>query len=265
MGDGPKRPSPFRAFKAVMERDSKTTERKHRTRWSVRFADRFSAVCITVGGIGTILAVSAVFLFLGSVVVPLFSRGKATPETEVPVALPAGVHALHAGIDEYRVAAWTLDSDGALRVFRADKGDSIATLRAAAPDSLSTASFDIASRSFALALSDGSFRLARISFTTDYADESTVPDVASLQTGETIVAGGAIVQKTSDGSLRRQTPVLTIDGNTASLVRAPVRGIDHFAHESTYTVAAIGAGDSVVVCRVDHVENEFTGQDTVMV
>ena len=48
------------------------TERKrsHKTRWTVRAADRIAAACITVGGVGTILAVSGVLVFLVSVVIP---------------------------------------------------------------------------------------------------------------------------------------------------------------------------------------------------
>ena len=255
-----------------MKRDSKAGRSK-RTKWAVRFADRLSAVCITVGGIGTILAVSAVFLFLASVVVPLFTRGEAKPKLEKPLALTAwnSPHShgagspLHMGIDEYRVAAWTFDSDGAVRLFRADNGDSIVTLRAVGADSLSTASFDIASKSFALGMRDGSIRFARLQFRTDYADASTVPEAANLKIGGTIVAGGAIVQMTSDGSLRRQTPTLKIDAEAPAVARGAIRHIDHIARGSGYVCAAIGESDTVAVCRVDHDENEFTGEDSVTV
>jgi phosphate transport system permease protein len=248
-----------------MKRDSNAQARTRRTRWAVRFADRFAAACISVGGIGTIAAVAAVFLFLASVVLPLFTHGEAKPEADAPLSLPAGVRALYAGIDEYRVAAWTLDSDGALHVFRADNGDSIVTLRAAGPDSLSAASFDVASRSFAVGMIDGSIRFARLQFRTDYADPSAVPEAASLQNGAVVVAGSAIVQKTSDGSLRRQTPELVIDADAPSVVRGAVRRIDHIAQGAGYLAAAKGESDTVQVCRVDHEENEFTGEDSVTV
>ncbi|HEU4929941.1 MAG TPA: ABC transporter permease subunit [Candidatus Krumholzibacteria bacterium] len=246
-----------------MKRDSKAGRSK-RTKWAVRFADRFAAACISVGGIGTIAAVAAVFLFLASVVVPLFTRGEAKPDAD-PLSLPAGVRPLHAGIDEYRVAVWTLDSDGALRVFRADNGDSIVTLRAAGLDSLSAASFDVASRSFAVGMIDGSIRFARLQFRTDYADPSTVPEAASLQNGGVIVAASAIVQKTSDGSLRRQTPELVIDADAPGVVHGAVQRIDHIAQGAGYLAAFTGESDTVAVCRVEHDENEFTGEDSVTV
>ena len=245
-----------------MSRSSKTDKRNRRTRWAVRFADRFAAACISVGGIGTILAVSAVFLFLASVVFPLFTHGKAKPDADEPLTRPGNVHALYTGVDEYRVAGWTLDSDGAVRVFRVENGDTVVTLRAAAPDSLATASFDVASRSFALGLVDGSIRFVRLQFNTDYADPSTVPD---LQNGNSVVADGAVVQRTSDGSLRRQTPALIVDADAPAVVPGAIRRIDHIAQGSGYVAAASGEGDTVVVCRVDHEVNEFTGEDSVMV
>ncbi len=46
--------------------------RRKKTHWSVRLSDRLSKSLITVGGIGTILAVSTVFFYLLYVTIPLF-------------------------------------------------------------------------------------------------------------------------------------------------------------------------------------------------
>jgi phosphate transport system permease protein len=220
-----------------------------------------------VGGIGTILAVSAVFLFLASVVVPLFTRGDAKPRATAPLATPTTPsRALFVGIDEYRVAGWTLDADGVVRVFRADTGGSIATMRVAPADSLRTASFDIASSSFALGLSDGSLRFGRIAFRTDFPAAASLPaEAASLAPGGVIVVDSTIVQKTSDGAFRRQTPMATIDVAVPTAALGAVRNIDHIALGSGYLAAAIGAGDTVAVCHVDRAENEFTGEVSLSV
>jgi phosphate transport system permease protein len=172
----------------------------------VRFADRLAAVCISIGGVGTILAVSAVFLFLVSVVVPLFTRGKAEPAASVVLdSADRARRAFFVGTDEYRVAGWTLDSDGVVRVFRADNGESIDTLRVAAADSLTAASFDVASRSFALGMVDGTIRFGRVVFRSDFPDASSLPEeAATLAAGATLVVDGAIVERTSNGAFRRQ-------------------------------------------------------------
>jgi phosphate transport system permease protein len=233
----------------------------------VRFADRLAAACISVGGIGTILAVSAVFLFLASVVVPLFRHGNAQPHAAAPLQTTAtSPRTLFVGTDEYRVAGWALDADGAVRVFRADTGDSVATIQVAPADSLRTASFDIASSSFALGLSDGSLRFGRIAFRTDYPAASSLPSGASsLAPGAVMVVDSAIVQKTPDGSFRRQTPTAKIEVRVPSAVPGRVRSVDHIAMGSGYLAAAIGPDNSVTVCRVDRAENEFTGEGSLSV
>lgn len=247
------------------KRSSERSGRNRRTRWAVRFADRMAAACISIGGVGTIVAVSAVFLFLGSVVFPLFTRGDSQSIAELQrVAASDLPRALHVGTDEYRVAGWTLDSDGAVRVFRSDTGDSVATLRVAAADSLISASFDVASRSFALGLADGSLRFARIVFRTDFPEAASLPAAAAaLVSGEVLVVDGAIVERTRDGALRRQTPAAPIDVDVPAVVTGAVRGVDHIAIDSGYLVAAIGDGDTIAVCDVARDENEFTGEVTL--
>jgi phosphate transport system permease protein len=248
------------------ERNAERRGRNRRTRWAVRVADRVAAACISVGGIGTILAVSAVFLFLASVVVPLFTKGDAKPVASVPVGAKEPRAPLHIGLDEYRIAAWTLDSDGVVRVFRADTGDSVTTSRVAPADSLVATSFDVASRSFALGFSDGSLRFGRIVFRTDFPDASSLPaEAASLPVGGALVVDGAVVQKTPDGTLRRQTFQAPIEASVPSVVRGAVRTVDHITMGSGYLFAAVGQGDTVAVCHVDRVENEFTGDVSLSV
>ncbi len=238
-----------------------------RTRWAVRFADRLAAACISVGGIGTILAVSAVFLFLASVVIPLFTRGDAEPASQAALDTSSSSRrALHVGTDEYRVAGWTLDSDGVVRVFRADTGDSVVAIRVAAADSLRATSFDVASRSFALGLADGSLRFCHLVFRTDFPEASALAgDAAALAPREEIVINGTLVQRTPDGALRRQTPVVVFDVDVPTVVQGAVRALDHITVGDGFLVAAVGDGDTVAVCRVDRSENEFTSEVSLAV
>ncbi len=53
--------------------------RVFRNRWRVRLVDGVARSLITVGGIGTIIAVSGVFLFLLWTVIPLFRPGRMEP------------------------------------------------------------------------------------------------------------------------------------------------------------------------------------------
>src|SRR5712672_4122653 len=151
--------------------------RTHKMRWTVRWADRLAAACITVGGIGTILAVTGVFLFLVSVVVPIFRPGRAVSaghgarEASAPIC---------AGTDEYRVCGWSLGHDGSFRSFRLDNGDVLSTQALVPSDSLTGASNDVMSSSLALGRRDGSIRFFRIEWVTDYPPESALPPNVSL-------------------------------------------------------------------------------------
>ena len=59
--------------------------RRKKTALSVRLGDVVARVLITVGGIGTIVAVCFVFIYLGFKVLPLFS----SPELSEPAAYEA--------------------------------------------------------------------------------------------------------------------------------------------------------------------------------
>ncbi len=234
-------------------------KRAHTTRWTVKAADRISAACISIGGIGTILAVSAVFLFLVSVVVPLFRSGHATSESTVAPRDPARV--LATGSDEYSVAGWTIGADGLLHVFRLDTGDTVATQALVAADSLSAFSFDVESASFAIGRIDGSVELGRIGFKTDYPSEDVVSaGMRALEVGAVAVADGAVVQKTDPETYRRQSATVTVDARTPAVVTGSVRRIDHVRGDAGYFVAAVGSTDSVTVVHVDRQENAFTGE-----
>ena len=233
--------------------------RDHRTRWTVRAADRIAAVSISIGGVGTILAVSAVCIFLISVVIPLLKSGDATPVSDISV--PPQARVLRAGVDEYRIAAWTLSTDGVVRVFRIDTGDTVTTQRAAHPDSLAALSYDVESGSFAVGQIDGSLRLGRVRFRTDFPapDDFTTP-TGQLVPGAVFQEGDALIEVTPDGALRRQTLKVEIDAVLPAAVTGAVRVIDHVASGSEYVVAAIGANDTTAVLRVDRRENDFTGE-----
>ena len=101
--------------------------REKQTRWTVRFADVASRSLITVGGIGTIAAILLVFVFLASVVVPMFDSP--TVDAEQTTKLAWGEDKLlRVTIDEYRTMGWALNSSGSIIVFRADTGEIIQRL-----------------------------------------------------------------------------------------------------------------------------------------
>jgi phosphate transport system permease protein len=234
--------------------------RAHKTRWTVRVADRLAAFWITVGGVGTILAVTGVFLFLAVVVFPLFRPGHISPAGHGQAAAP-----LYAGVDEYRVCGWSFGHDGIFRTFRLDNGDALSSQPLVPEDSLSAASLDAQSSTLSVARRDGSIALFRITWQTDYPQEDGLPSGVSLsRAGECATADSAVIERTAEGSLRRQQAKLVDAAAILAAGSAELRSIDHVGDDKGFTVATL-AGDSLVVDHVSREENEFTGETTTAV
>lgn len=95
-------------------------KRSRKTRRSVVLIDRFAKSLITFGGIGTILSVLGVALFLVWVVLPLFLSAETSDLRSFD---HAGETLQGVGIDEYQVLGWMLRQSGDLEVFRLDTGE----------------------------------------------------------------------------------------------------------------------------------------------
>jgi len=91
--------------------------RRRETRLSVKVSDKTARTLITVGGIGTIIAVTLIFAFLLWVVVPLFLGGELENERQMPLTTEEDFGPLvRAGIDEHQVLAWEWRAGGTLLV-----------------------------------------------------------------------------------------------------------------------------------------------------
>ncbi|MEZ5979157.1 MAG: ABC transporter permease subunit [Planctomycetota bacterium] len=175
--------------------------RRRQTRMNVRVAERTARFFITVGGLGTIVAISLIFFFLLNVVFPLFESadieevGKSDLHDNEAVAL---------GIDRYEVLAWMSDGAGHVRTFRPDDGTSVAELSTEREDGgvpISQSFSPMLDRAV-LGYADGGVVLVEISFEEEYPTDEEAPDAAHLAVGEVATTGDAVVQRTPIGQLR---------------------------------------------------------------
>jgi phosphate transport system permease protein len=234
--------------------------RRMETRWSVRAADKIAKFTITVGGIGTIMAVSAVFVFLVVVVVPLFLPGWAEEEGTVRVE-NSGSRLIHLGVDEYRVMSWSLFADGTVRVIRLDTGELLDTLHLVDGDSVSAWSVESGGGSVAFGYLDGSVRLGEISFATDFLPDSLLSaDVASLEVGEITALDDAVVERTPEGQLRRQRLEVSLSPPMAGMGTSEIVLLDHIGNRDGSVVCLLTADGQLRVNRVETYENLMTGE-----
>lgn len=227
----------------------RTTEKKtftgrsgrHSTRWSVRMADRVSSVVITVGGIGTIVAVTFVFVVLVWVVFPLFQRAKVDvfQATTIPFN---DRKPLHIRVDEYNALACAIYRDGVVEAYRTDNGELVWSDDLTEGDRQITAgSFHETSNDFALSLDDGTLQLGSIVYKTSFLNPEevahSVKEVAAKELALATVSDG-VVQLTPQGQFRKQTVAIETD-KPLKFVGKPLVSLQHATRSRGYAVAGL--------------------------
>ncbi len=232
-------------------RRARTTSRR------VRWGDRTARVAISLGGVGTIVAVSGVLVFLVSVVVPLF----ASPEVRArPVVGLEGAAALadplHLGVDEYQGLLWAFHPDGRLRVHRVDTGALVEERRPLGDAPPTSACFAGGEAGAAVGLADGTVRLGRMAFESRFVDlpaelrplradpERLLAELARRSPEE---AEGALLSVTEKGDVRRQALTVGFDDPLAVDPGHAILAVDRAAQPAGSVVASLSAAGTLTV------------------
>jgi len=235
-------------------------KRRLKTPWTVRFSDVASEGIITIGGIGTIVAVCLVALVLVMEVVPLFRGGETSPITFKQTPWDSS-EIVHFQMNDYQTIAWLLTRDGTLQSVRvtppqqAEKRGSadpsqleeleiVHELKLFEEGSITSISQTSGSDSVLLGLSDGTIRVCDFPFETIFIDpvefmewQADQPeDAPTLKVpGDTVVYNDGVVQLSPQGQFRLERLVPEI-GDAISIAETPITLIEHDA------VAAAGSG-----------------------
>ncbi len=227
--------------------------RRKDTRWTVKAADTVSHAIITVGGIGTIVAVSAVALILLIVVVPLFVPAKADTRDQFDNARAKAC--LHLGIDEYRTLGWAIFDDGSIDLFRLDRDDEAAA-RVIESKSLTDGerptawSFPIDGERVMAGFADGTVQVYRIRYRTQFIDEEDAPaELLDLKEGRVALFQNGIVQRIRSGQLRLQTLRISTETERVELFDGPVLRLDHLVDSGELKLVAYGQAGGQAVLR----------------
>ena len=237
------------------------------TRRGVVVAERLARILISVGGIGTIAAVSLICLFLVWVVVPLFTRPDAEPMnvTATGGAGSANERIVASGIDEFRHMVFALDASGELEVRRLDTGAVLARealFDGARPTALA---FDAPSGRLVAGFDDGNVRRAVLDFAVRFLGDEPA-EFADLPEGElrTVADGAAaaVVERTPEGQLRVLSFRATVE-EPVSLGDSAVVLIDSSEGTSGSVFCALTEDGRLSLFGVRTTENLLTGELTV--
>lgn len=139
-----------------------------------RRIDRLARLVISAGGMSVIVSIALIFIFLLSVVLPLFRPATVELGTSYPAPGP-GARTLGYILDEYRRVGVRFDAGGTATIFNVTDGHERRRLPLAlATEARSFAMGESASRVFGIGLADGTMLLGQVEFSVDYPDGSTL-------------------------------------------------------------------------------------------
>ncbi len=223
-----------------------------------------SRVLITVGGIGTIVAVITVCLFLVAVVAPMFMPAASDLEATYPPT--AGGPPVHLEVDEYVTMGYVCHADGSLTAFRPDDGTTLWT-RALADETPTAASHPLGDGIFVLGFADGTVRAVRTGFATEFLDDSTVPEsLFDLERGEARPYEDGMVQRTPEDQFRLQTLTVEPVGRPQSIAAGPIVALGHADTAGGLAIVAIAAeatGSRLLLLQATESEDFMTGGTTL--
>ncbi len=136
------------------------------------FKDRLARYMVVVGGIGVIVAVILIFVYLLYVVVPMFRP--AAIEHQAAYALPEQDQTLLVALEEQATMGMQLLADGRLRFFDTATGQTVSETALDLPAGvkvMSVARGDPASNVYAVGLSDGRAVVFRQGYRVSYPDD----------------------------------------------------------------------------------------------
>lgn len=259
--------------------------RRRKTHPWVRGGDALARAVITLGGIGTILAVLAVAVFLLAVALPLFRPAVLTLERSSSAvggvtspSSPSGTTgenvATCLGADEDGVVAWLLDplaamqpgdspSSGLVRVFSIAEGTPLLT-RPAAECGLAhatTITMLPGGIQTVVGFDDGSFRIGRLGLESMFLATEALPAAADgLAPGAAVEHEGAVIVRTLSGQYATVRMVTEFEAPPSTALQHPVIDADITMLTGGPLVAALDTNGQVRVETISSRRNLLTDE-----
>jgi phosphate transport system permease protein len=227
----------------------------------VRVAELVARTLISIGGVGTILAVTMICVFLGWVVVPIFLGADVDAHGVRPVDADGAPVAF--AVDEYRTLGWTLFEDGRLVSYRLDDGQVLETRRLFESAAPTAVAYDPVEGSAMFGFADGSLRRARIGLLTTFAELDEVPaELARLAPDEVVRHAGGIAQRTGNSQVRFLELAATIDDPIETPSTTPIRLVDRISTSGGDVFCTLDAEGGLYAFRRREKKNLLTGKTT---
>lgn len=190
---------------------SEHPRRDRTTRRSVLIADRVADWIIRIGGIGVIVAVFAIVVFLAHVVVPLFEDGRIVAERSAALP-PGGARPLAIWIDEAKTISAVLRETGEVTVVHVASGRTLPSVRFDFEGARPTAfGRTIAGTDVAFGFADGTVRLGRIEIGVQVLTADALPAGAERLGANDYTDGRAVYSRVPGNQIRKVSLATQLD------------------------------------------------------
>jgi phosphate transport system permease protein len=239
-----------------MKQASFTGRGRRRTRRSVRVAEQVAQVLISIGGIGTILAVVLIFVFLVWVIAPLFLPGRLGVAEVQPLVAGNAAAPVQLGIDPHADQLWSLAQGGRLEVRALGTGELLQgldlELEGAPPSALSvTPARDL----LALGFPDGQVQTAGLRFADQFLGAGDAADWKQGRSAEQrrapSASEGGLLVETARGEVRKTRFVLKRDTAIRPHGDSPVVLVDASRSPRGLVMALLTADGQLSIDQVD--------------
>jgi phosphate transport system permease protein len=185
------------------ERLAVSRRRDRRTRRSVLLADRIADWTIRIGGIGVIVAVFAIIVFLAQVAAPLF--GGARVEGERKFSTPAATaKTLGLWVDEYKSLALTLLESGEISLVHIASGRSLPSARFDfGGNRVTSFGRTLTDNYVAFGFADGRVRLGRLDISAQTLPGDAIPANAERLDANSFVDGQTLYARIAGNQVRK--------------------------------------------------------------
>lgn len=215
---------------------------KQRSRWRYRyFKDRLVRRSMAIGGSAVIIAILLIFVYLLTVVIPLFRSAHLDVEGAYTLPMTSGSQWLYLAMEEQNEIAMGVSDQGVATFFRVASGDTIASQALPVPAGVTLSAHyvgDEATGLLAFGLSDGTALVVKHVYRASYP------------------GGKRVITPALEFPLGEQPLVLAEDGVAPRLIAAQV-------DNGGGSVAAILSDGSGVLLDVAVEENFLTGEKSV--
>ncbi|TVQ30166.1 MAG: ABC transporter permease subunit [Phycisphaeraceae bacterium] len=239
--------------------------RQRKTKLSVRIADAVAHTLITMGGMGTIFAVSLVCVYLVWVAAPLFfsssierADGFSTAAAADDVIAPAYI-----AVDEHRLLGLSYSNDGTLSVFRLDTGELLDHSRIFEDKTPSAFEINARDGDAIFGFEDGSVSIGQLRFRTDFLSDVEIPtEIGELEIGDVVSHAGGVIKLTTERQHRRHSVSIDMEP-PVQLGDTRILHVDLSMRPTGPIFASISEGGAMHVGTVQRRRNLMTGETTL--